>query len=130
VPVSVVDVLGVIDSRSARARVRSRPHQEADPFQVPLLAELPQRHVGLLLQLRPELGPQSSAIQVRPERGLRAQLAEGASKRETSKRISAVLEKSGDDGPVAGEEDVQQWNGRDLGAVCEGQLDEGQPVML
>jgi len=34
------------------------------------------------------------------------------------------------DGPVAGEQDVQEWNGRDLCAVCEGQLDERGLVTL
>ena len=97
-PLSVVDVLSIVDDRSARSRVRSHPHHQADPFEVALLAELPQRHVDLFLQLWLEVGPHPSAIEERTERRLRAQLAEGASDRKVGKGVRAVLEKRRDEG--------------------------------
>jgi hypothetical protein len=44
VPLRVVDVVDIVESRPARSRIRSGPHQQADPLQV-LLAELAQCQV-------------------------------------------------------------------------------------
>jgi len=75
--IRVARVLGVVKGRSRRPRVSSGPQQQADPLQVFLLAELAQRHVRLLLELRGDVGPCASAVEVRAQRDLRPQLMEG-----------------------------------------------------
>ncbi len=128
VPLGVLDVVSIVKSRPARARVRSCPHQQTDPLQVALLAELAQRHVSLLLEAFREFGPAPPAIQVRPERGFGAELMEGACERIIGSRVSTLFQKCGDEGTVAGHQDIQERYCPDTCAVLHRQFDELKSV--
>ena len=128
VPLGALAVVGVIEGRSARARIRSRPHQQADPLQLALLAELAQRHVGLFLQLFCEVRPVTSAVQIGSQSGLSSQLAKGMRERVASNRVGASFEKSGHDRSVARQKHVQEGNRTDLGPMRDCQFDERWPV--
>ena len=66
VPLRIRDVLDIVKRRPARSRVGSCPHQQADPLQIAVLAELAQCHVRLFLQRSREVRSIPATIQDEP----------------------------------------------------------------
>ena len=118
----IVGALSVIECRAPRARVGPGPHQQADPLQVALLAELAQRHVRLLLELRGDVGPRASAVEVRAQRDLHPQLMEGPGERVVGERVGAAIQEEAGERSVADHQHVEERDGARVRAVRDGEL--------
>jgi hypothetical protein len=88
------------------------------------MGEPPQGHVHLPLQPLFEVRSAAPEVQIRPDGRLGTQLMKSPCERMVSDGVSAPPEEGRDECTIAGQEDVEERYGRDLGAVRDRQFDD------